>query len=143
MECRTWNIAQRHRNIRHSSRVTSSRGSVTNMNRTRSWMNQQITGMMSAPLMIWFIFCILPTFTMSYRECIEVLSRPFNVVLLLATWGVTMIHGFLGMRVIINDYIRGNRATKIVKVIKMSTTLLFISGSFMYLYAILTSSPCR
>jgi succinate dehydrogenase / fumarate reductase membrane anchor subunit len=72
---------------------------------THHWMVQRVTALAIAPLAIWLLFALLSLPDSSYATAARWIQHSWNAVplsllVLLASW-----HGWLGMQMVIEDYI--------------------------------------
>jgi len=71
------------------------------------WLMQRFTALALVFLVIWLVFAVIQI-AINPSLIKEVFSNPFNAVLAIIFFAVSLYHGSLGMRVIIEDYIVDN-----------------------------------
>lgn len=72
---------------------------------SRHWKWQRVTAMLLVPLTVWFMFSIVRYADSGFDEAAAWISRPW-VAVLLFLYLVTMFwHAWLGVQVVIEDYI--------------------------------------
>lgn len=72
---------------------------------TGHWWAQRVTALALVPLVIWFVMLVLRLLSSSQVEVLRLIASPFNTVTLLLFIGVMLYHGYLGIQVIIEDYV--------------------------------------
>jgi succinate dehydrogenase / fumarate reductase membrane anchor subunit len=92
------------------------------------WWLQRITSIALVPLMLWFVFSVAALGPMDYAAFIAWVRSPLVTVLLLLLLPVTFYHMMLGLRVIIEDYVRPEwlKVTGIVLMNFVSVLLLVL-----------------
>jgi succinate dehydrogenase / fumarate reductase membrane anchor subunit len=86
------------------------------------WWAQRVTALALVPLGLWLTFALLSLPDLSYETAAAFVASPRNAVLLLILVPVLCYHGYLGVRVVLEDYVHG-RTTHF-------TLLLLISFAF-------------
>ena len=69
------------------------------------WWNQRLTAIALIPLVLWFSFSIALIAVADYATVIAWIASPFTTVLMVLTISVGFYHGYLGLQVVIEDYI--------------------------------------
>ena len=72
---------------------------------SRHWRWQRVTAMLLVPLTIWFMFSIVRYTDSGFDELVAWISRPWVAVLLLLYLVTMFYHAWLGVQVVIEDYI--------------------------------------
>ncbi len=80
------------------------------------WWNQRLTAIAMIPLALWFSFSIALIAVADYATVTAWISSPLSTVLLILAIGVGFYHGYLGLQVIIEDYV-ANESWKIAMLI--------------------------
>jgi succinate dehydrogenase / fumarate reductase membrane anchor subunit len=95
------------------------------------WWSQRLTAVALAPLGLWFAIAMLRLDTFAYAEVVAWLREPVTAVLLLATIIAVVYHSYLGVQVVVEDYIEG-KAPKLVAVVisVLGHALLFVAAAF-------------
>jgi len=84
---------------------------------TDHWWGQRITGVALVILGLWFAASVVVLPSLEHHTVVEFTSRPLNRVLLSSLSLVAAYHSYLGVQVIIDDYVHGvklNQASMIV-----------------------------
>jgi succinate dehydrogenase / fumarate reductase membrane anchor subunit len=75
---------------------------------TSHWWGQRLSGAAMAVLGIWFAWSIATVSGFSHVEAVAFISQPVNSVLLLILSVTMAYHSYLGIQVVIEDYIHGH-----------------------------------
>lgn len=69
------------------------------------WWSQRVTAVALVPLVLWLVYSLLALSGQDYASVIQWLQNPLHAVLL-AVFLVTMFyHSYLGLQVVIEDYL--------------------------------------
>jgi succinate dehydrogenase / fumarate reductase membrane anchor subunit len=74
------------------------------------WWAQRLTALALVPLTLWFVFAVIHLSGASHQVVIDWLSAPLTLALMLALIVATFYHLQLGVQVVIEDYVRDERA---------------------------------
>ena len=91
---------------------------------TGHWWSQRVTAVALVPLTLWFVFALASHSGAGHDEIVAWIGQPFNAVLMISTVAVTFYHAYLGLQVVIEDYVHGEAA-------KLSLLLLVKGASFL------------
>ena len=69
------------------------------------WVWQRMTAIILVPVYVWFVFIMFQFFINPEYVTNEILYSPFSLIALLLMVNVTLLHGVLGLKVVIEDYI--------------------------------------
>lgn len=69
------------------------------------WWNQRISAIALIPLSLWFGFSLLLLPGANYTEVVDWIRLPWNAVLLISFIVSSFYHAFLGVQVVVEDYI--------------------------------------
>ena len=83
------------------------------------WWSQKLTSLALVPLVIWLCFSLASIGDMNHAAFVGWVASPMNTVLLSLTLAVGFHHTYLGLQVVIEDYIHGEA---------MKTTALIAVG---------------
>ncbi len=109
---------------------------------TGHWWGQRVTAMALAPLSIWFLW-FLATLPGSDHATVSVaLGQPLNAVLMLAFVCALFYHAYLGLQVVIEDYVHP-RALEItlMVLIRFAAVLAVLSTTLAILRLIFIAAP--
>jgi succinate dehydrogenase / fumarate reductase, membrane anchor subunit len=76
----------------------------------RHWWAQRVTAIALVPLSIWFVVAVISLMGVDYTEYQAWIGQFGNALLMILTTLVLFYHGYLGMQVIIEDYVHGEGA---------------------------------
>ena len=71
------------------------------------WWMQRLTAVALVPLALWFAYGVLALRDYGYASVAEWVHRPVTSVLLILFVGAAAYHSFLGVQVVIEDYVTG------------------------------------
>ena len=83
------------------------------------WWHQRLTAMALAPLILWFCTALARLPGADYEKLTTWIAMPVNAVLLVTLIIVALYHGYLGVQVVMEDYVQPRW---------VRTTLVVISG---------------
>ena len=72
---------------------------------SRHWWSQRVTAMMLVPLTVWFMFSIIRHTYSRFDEVVAWMSQPWVAVLLILYLATMFYHAWLGVQVVVEDYI--------------------------------------
>ena len=81
---------------------------------TSDWWRQRVTAVAMVPLGLWFAFSLLGVDLGSRDELVGWISQPLTAVLLSLTTACLIYHSWLGIRVVVEDYVGSKRAKVVV-----------------------------
>ncbi len=96
---------------------------------TGHWWSQRVTAIALLPLTLWFVFALASHSGASHGEIVAWIGQPFNAVLLISVVGVTFYHAYLGLQIVIEDYVHGEVAKlTLLLLVKGASLLLALTG---------------
>lgn len=101
---------------------------------TDHWWGQRISGVALVLLGLWFIAWIVVLPSLEYGSVIEFIGQPLNSVLLSLLCLTAAYHSYLGVQVVIEDYVHAH-GSKIVSLILSRFAHVFVA--VISIYAIL------
>jgi len=69
------------------------------------WLRQRVSGLLLIPLGLWLGFALAHLPSVGYDQALGWLRAPWNAFLAVAVAALAFLHGHLGLRVIIEDYV--------------------------------------
>jgi len=108
--------------------LSEKQGSETARGGAYHWWLQRLTAVALIPLTIWFTFAVAMFGNTSYAAVLEWLQSPTVIVFLVLFIVVTFYHTQLGLRVIIEDYVRGRLKAVSLVLINLHCFLLAVTG---------------
>jgi succinate dehydrogenase / fumarate reductase membrane anchor subunit len=104
---------------------------------TMHFWRQRLTSVALIPLSIAFIFIVIALLSSNYAGALQILGSPLIAIIMLLFVGTTVYHMWLGMQVIIEDYVH-DEFPKIL--LLMGNTFFCITIALACAYAILQIS---
>jgi len=99
------------------------------------WRQQRVSALALAPLSLWLVLALLPLPTRSYATAITWIGSGLHPVLLSLTLLLALWHAWLGLQVVIEDYVpRAGLKTLLLLLAGFAAGLLAASA----LYAVLS-----
>jgi succinate dehydrogenase / fumarate reductase membrane anchor subunit len=71
------------------------------------WWMQRLTAVALVPLAVWFAYGVVALPDFGYASVVEWVHRPVTSILLILFMGAAAYHSFLGVQVVIEDYVTG------------------------------------
>ncbi len=75
---------------------------------TGHWWGQRVSGAALAILGLWFAWSIATLPAYGHETAVAFIGQPINAVLLLLLTATMAYHSFLGVQVVIEDYVHGH-----------------------------------
>ena len=72
---------------------------------TGHWWAQRVSSLALIPLLLWVVYALVALSPLNYAGTVHFLSRSVNAVLSTLLLGSMFYHGYLGIQVVIEDYI--------------------------------------
>ena len=106
------------------------------------WWAQRVTAVALVPLGLWLMLALFSLPDLGFDTAAAFVAAPRNAVLLLILLPVLCYHGYLGVRVVVEDYVHG-RATHftLLLLISFAFVLAGTAGMFSVLRLALGASP--
>ena len=124
-----------------NEKLQSTYGQVTGLGSakegTTHWLVQRISAVALIPLSLWFVISVANMENYTHHDVLIWLSRPITTILMLLYIPTALYHGYLGIKVILEDYVH-NEGTKIGCII--AAKFIFIPAGVMAVWAILKVS---
>jgi succinate dehydrogenase / fumarate reductase membrane anchor subunit len=95
------------------------------------WWLQRLTSVALVPLTIWFLVSLLALPSLGYDTVIAWMSQSWTALLLVLSVLVAAWHSQLGVRVVVEDYVRGAGArTLTLVIVTFAHVLIAAAGVF-------------
>lgn len=101
---------------------------------TDHWWGQRVSGVALVLLGLWFVASLVMLPTLEHTAVTDFIGRPINTVLLALLCLTVAYHSYLGVRVVIEDYVHGH-GVKIVFLVLSRFVHIFVA--VISIYAIL------
>jgi succinate dehydrogenase / fumarate reductase membrane anchor subunit len=98
---------------------------------TAHWWGQRVSGAALAILGLWFAWSVATMAGFGYTEAVAFISRPVNTVLLLLLSVTMAYHSYLGLQVVIEDYVHGH-GLKIASLVLSRFAHVFLAVAAVY-----------
>lgn len=107
---------------------------------TAHWVAQRISALALIPLALWFVYSMLVVLRGDYEQARAWVHAPLVAVLLVILIGTAFYHAYLGLQVVIEDYVHhsGSKHGALI-LIQFICVLLSLSGIFAVLRVTLGS----
>jgi succinate dehydrogenase / fumarate reductase membrane anchor subunit len=92
---------------------------------TSHWWHQRLTAVAMIPLGLWLAFALARVDLGSYAALVDWIREPLTAVLLTLTVGGLIYHSWLGIRVVLEDYVAAEGA-KLVSLLLSSFAHAFL-----------------
>jgi len=109
-------------------------GLGTAKNGTDHWWGQRVSGVALVLLGLWFVASLVMLSSLEHGIVVEFIGRPLNSVLLSLLCLTAAYHSYLGVQVVIEDYVHAH-GSKIVSLILSRIAHVFVA--VISIYAIL------
>jgi succinate dehydrogenase / fumarate reductase membrane anchor subunit len=90
------------------------------------WWAQRLTAVALAPLGLWFAIELLRLPSLGYADIVAWIAAPITAVLLLMTIVTVAYHSYLGVQVVVEDYV-ASKGAKLVMTVLSAFTHVFLS----------------
>ena len=91
------------------------------------WWHQRLTAVAMLPLGLWFAISVLYVDMSSHAALVAWIRDPMTAVLLSLTTQCLIYHSFLGVRVVVEDYV-GAKGVKVVTLLLSSFVHAFLGA---------------
>ena len=106
-------------------------GLGTAKNGTDHFWAQRVSGVALLLLGIWFVFALLVNGQLAYADLIPFIRSPMNAVLLSMLSMVVAFHSYLGVQVVVEDYVHAPML-KIVSILVSKFAHVFVAITTVY-----------
>lgn len=111
--------------------VKKARGLGSAQTGAAHWWLQRVTAVALAPLSLWFVISLLSVVGESYAQAVAWLGQPWNVVLMGVFMGTLFYHSWLGVKVVIEDYVHAEWLKFLCLILSQFIHFLFAAGSIL------------
>lgn len=98
---------------------------------TTDWIGQRVSALALIPLTLWFAYSVLRVMHGGYAQARAWMHTPLVAVLLVILIGTVFYHAYLGVQMVIEDYVHGAWSKfASLMLVKFICVLLALSGMF-------------
>ena len=94
------------------------------MNETRKWVLHRISGLILAPLFVWFYFSLILLSTKSYSEAIYFFEIPLFEILTIILFCVAFFHAKISLNEIFEDYIHNKKTKDVANILAVILSII-------------------
>ena len=95
------------------------------------WWAQRLTAVALAPLGLWFAIAMLRLPSFGYADVVAWLHEPITAVLMLLTIVAVVYHSYLGIQVVVEDYVEG-KAAKLFMLVLSAFGHVFLAAAAVF-----------
>ena len=96
---------------------------------TRHWMAQRLTALALIPLGLAAVILFFWVMHLGYAQAVAVMHEPWVLLFVVLLVGVMYWHGFLGLQMIIEDYVPNHaRAFVVITLVRFTAIVLALLG---------------
>ena len=111
--------------MNYRSSLSKARGLGASGHGSSHWSMQRISAIALLPLTLWFMFSFVSLMPITYTVFESWLQQPWVPVLLCMFFFCAYYHAYLGLQVVLEDYVHGRFAPTISLIIVKLLLLLF------------------
>lgn len=105
--------------------VKHARGLGSARDGTAHWWAQRLSALALIPLGIWLMASLIALLQVDYATARDWVGDPLNALLLVVTLGTLFYHSWLGVQVVVEDYVHGKSSKLVTLVISQFLHILF------------------
>jgi succinate dehydrogenase / fumarate reductase membrane anchor subunit len=98
------------------------------LNGTGHWWAQRVTAVALVPLSVWFLVAILSLRIADHGDFVRWMQNWMHTVLMVAFVAVVAQHSYLGMRVIVDDYI-ARLKVRVIVLLTVASLHVLLAGA--------------
>lgn len=117
--------------LKRRSDLGSARGDGSAKQGSHHWMMQRMTSVALVFLGMWFFYGLATHNLSSHTEVVSWLQSPFNFALMTLTLLVSLYHAFLGLQVVIEDYVH-HEGVKFMSLVLIKLLFAFLILASLY-----------
>ena len=89
------------------------------MKETRKWIFHRVSGIILAPLFVWFYFSFIFLSTKNYQEAIHFFENPIFIVLTIILFFIGFFHAKISLSEIFEDYIHNKKIKDVANILAL------------------------
>ncbi len=117
--------------LKRRSALGQAKGEGSAQQGSHHWMRQRMTSVALVVLGLWFFYGLLTHNLSNYKEVVSWLQSPFSFALMTLTLVIGLYHAFLGMQVVIEDYVH-HEGVKFAGLVGMKLLFAFLVLASLY-----------
>lgn len=117
--------------LKRQSSLGRARGHGSAKSGSQHWILQRMTSIGLVFLGAWFFWGVMTHDLSNYQSAVLWLQNPFNMALMTLTLAISLFHGYLGLHVVIEDYIH-NEGVKILSLVFMRLVFTILVLASLY-----------
>ena len=117
--------------LKRRSALGNARGDGSAKQGSHHWMMQRMTSVALVALGIWFFYGLATHNLSDYDAVVSWLQNPFSFALMSLTLVVGLYHAFLGLQVVIEDYVH-HEGVKFMSLVLMKLLFAFLVFASLY-----------
>ena len=96
---------------------------------TSHWWGQRVSAIALLGLGLWFAFSLATSTGYSHAEVVAEIGRPINSILLLLLTVTTAYHSYLGIQVVIEDYVHAPGVKVLALILSRFAHILLVTAA--------------
>ena len=96
---------------------------------TSHWWGQRVSAIALLGLGLWFAFSLATSTGYSHAEVVAEIGRPINAILLLLLTVTMAYHSYLGIQVVIEDYVHAPGVKVLALILSRFTHILLVTAA--------------
>ena len=96
---------------------------------TSHWWGQRVSAIALLGLGLWFAFSLATSTGYSHAEVVAEIGRPINSILLLLLTVTTAYHSYLGIQVVIEDYVHASGVKVLALILSRFAHVLLVTAA--------------
>jgi succinate dehydrogenase / fumarate reductase membrane anchor subunit len=105
------------------------------------WWVQRLTAVALVPLGLWFAVTLLGFESLSYAAVVAWMREPLTAVLLLLTVVTVVYHSYLGIQVVVEDYVHAKGAKVVVLVLSVFVHFFLLTAAVFAVLKVAFGAP--
>jgi succinate dehydrogenase / fumarate reductase, membrane anchor subunit len=105
------------------------------------WWVQRLTAVALVPLGLWFAVALLRFESLTYAAVVAWMQEPLTAVLLLLTVVTVVYHSYLGIQVVVEDYVHAKGVKVVVLVASVFTHIFLLTAAVFAVLKVAFGAP--
>ena len=94
------------------------------MNETRKWILHRVSGVILAPLYVWFFYSLISLSTKNYSEAIYFFTDPLFKILTIMLFFIAFFHARISLSEIFEDYIHNKKIKDVANILTLISCII-------------------